>query len=95
MKKFILYIFLLITFSILIEQYYYNHVNKQINNEICNTSNLFHNTFEELNDGLEFIIPNKNQNFCNILIFKNKIYISNFLPHKSSAYIWQPPESIS
>jgi len=92
MKNYILYIFVILIFSVIFEQYY-NGKNCKILTETPNTNNS-EQLLDEHNDLSEYILPEKKQNYINILSHLPLLNNYCFLPQKSSKYVWQPPEII-
>ncbi len=94
MKKLIIYIFAILVFSIFFEQVCSHFYNQQLNNEITCTHNSPNQILEELNEGCEFIIPEKKQNFNISFSIEPQLNNYCFVLQKSSSCIWQPPEII-
>jgi hypothetical protein len=93
MKKVVVLILLILTCSIIVEQYLYYQTNKQIYTEVNIPENLPHSHFGDYSDCHEFVVINDfNLNFDNLLLSENIIYPINSHPQKSLSYIWQPPE---
>ncbi len=95
MKKAILLMLLILTCSIIVEQYFYYQADKLIYTELNIPGNLTHQNFGEHNDSHEYIVTNDlNLNLNIQLLSENIIHPFNLHPQKSLNYIWQPPEMI-
>jgi len=94
MKRLIIYIFAVLVFSIFFEQVCSYFVNQQLNTEITYEHNFSNQILEELNEGFEFILPEKKQNFKITLSLTSQLNNYCYLSQKSPTYIWQPPEII-
>jgi hypothetical protein len=95
MKKVVVYILLILTCSIFVEQYLSCQANMQSVTEINISGNLSDQDFGEQFDNHDFIGENRlNLSLINYLSSENIIYTFNLHPQKSLNYIWQPPEMI-
>jgi hypothetical protein len=93
MKKVFVFILLILSCSLITEQYLYYQTNKHINTEQSIPANLSHQNFGEHSDNHEFIVVNNRiLNISNLLIEAKIIYPLNLHPQKSINCIWQPPE---
>jgi len=94
MKKVVVLILLILTCSIIIEQYFHYQTNKQISTEVKIPGNLSHHHLGEHADSHVFIITNLNLILNIQLLSENIIFPFNLYPQKSFNCIWQPPEMI-
>ena len=94
MKKLLPYLFIILSFSIITEQYFYSQNGKLFNTELSCTDNIPAQNTEVQNDCTEFItLQSDHLKIVNIQRSKIKTHIININIQEYYNFIWQPPKS--